>query len=48
LATTEATIKSGNVHRVLSDEPFTAEEWLATNAPLANDGADGKRAGDWS
>ena len=36
LQSTEATIKSDNVHRVVSDEPMDAAQWAATHAP-AND-----------
>jgi hypothetical protein len=35
LAATEATIKSDNIHRVLSDQPLTAEEWLEKFRPPA-------------
>jgi hypothetical protein len=44
LAATEATIRSDNVHRVLSDEPLTPEQWLERYGPPANDGADGERS----
>lgn len=37
LASTDTTIKSDNVHRVVSDKPITEEEWLAEHATPAND-----------
>jgi hypothetical protein len=36
LASTDTTVKSDNVHRVVSDKPITVDEWTATHAP-AND-----------
>ena len=35
LAATEATVKSDNILRIISDEPLTAEEWLEKFAPPA-------------
>ncbi len=37
LASTDTTVKSDNVHRVISDEPMTAEEWAVRYATPAND-----------
>jgi hypothetical protein len=37
LASTDTTIKSDNVHYVVSDKPMTAEEWQAEFAQHAND-----------
>ena len=41
LSSTEATVRSDNVHRVVSDKPLTAEEWAAGHAPPANDAVSG-------
>lgn len=38
LASTDTTVKSDNVHRVLSDKPMSIEEWTATYGDPANDG----------
>lgn len=37
LASTDTTIKSDNVHRVVSDKPITEDEWLAEHSTPAND-----------
>jgi hypothetical protein len=37
LASSDTTIKSDNTHRVVADEPMTAEEWTAKYASPAND-----------
>ena len=37
LSSTDATVKSDNVHRVVSEKPLTEAEWLAQHADPAND-----------
>jgi hypothetical protein len=37
LASSDTTIKSDNVHYVVSDKPMSVEEWQAEFAPHAND-----------
>ena len=36
LASTDATIRSANVHYVVADEPLSVEEWVAKFAATAN------------
>lgn len=44
LASTDTTIKSDNVHHVISDKPLSEDEWLASYtapaAPAVNDASD--------
>lgn len=37
LASTDTTIKSDNVHRVVSEKPITEDEWIAEHGTPAND-----------
>jgi hypothetical protein len=37
LASTDTTLKSDNVHRVVSEKPVTEADWIAEHATPAND-----------
>lgn len=39
LASTDTTIKSDNVHRVVAERPLSVEEWTAQHGAAANDAA---------